>query len=514
MKNRIIYLLITSFALFSCGDFLEPKSKSEFVPKDVSSLNELLLGEAYPTNGISSLNTFLNVLDDDVACAPFQETEVGQDRNRWWAVYSWQPNMYELFKEAGLSPGNYNIYKSYYSLILGTNAVMDYIGDMNDEEGLTNLVTAQALTLRGFYYFTLVNLFGNPYYYNKDADGVPLKLTSGIENGNLERNTVSEVYNQILKDLLEAERLYKLAPQEDQWKQNYRTSLPMVQLLLSRVYLYMEDWQNAANYADKVINDYNFKLLDLNEVADKGSNGRATYMNYYTYDSPEIIWLYGNIYDVTYMARETGAAKQVIFKASDALVASYEEAEGDLRKTRYIIREKTLRYDGGQVVNIPQAFSKINVSSNYLPSGTTNFGRGLRLSEAYLNLSEATAMLYKEKGDNSALTRSLNAINTLRQFRFDRDSYKAENITDPEQLITFIRKERRRELCFEDHRWFDLRRWGMKEIKRIWYSGENSQDEYTLKENDPGFTLPLPPEAMEQNNALDQNPLAPAPRTN
>lgn len=514
MNNRIVYLLIFSFALFSCGDFLEPKSKSEFVPKDASSLNELLLGEAYPRYDTRPLNTFLNVLDDDVACAPYQELTTGQNRNSFWAPYTWQPRLYEYFKESSINASYYNIYKTFYTLILGSNAILDYIGDVNDEADVVNLVTAQALTLRGFYYFTLVNLYAPPYYYNKEALGVPLKLNSGIEDGDLKRSKVSEVYTQILKDLQEAERLYKLLPAEDQWKQDYRTSLPMVQLLLSRVYLYMEDWSNAANYADKVINDYNFQLLDLNEVSDTTSKGVPTYRNYYNYNSPEIIWLYGNIEDATYLVNKVGAEEHVLFKASDALMNSYEKTEGDLRKTRYIIREKEARNINGQSVYIPQAFSKINVSDKYIPKGTTNFARSFRLSEAYLNLSEATAMLYKTQSDNNALTRSLKALNTLRQNRFDRETYQQENITNADQLITFIQEERRRELCFEDHRWFDLRRWGMKEIKRIWYPDANSQVEYTLQENDPSFTLPFPQEAMDLNKRLEQNPLAPAPRSN
>ena len=59
MKQQIIFIFIISLILGGCGDFLEPKSKSEFVPKDANSMNELLLGEAYPRSDISGLNIFL-----------------------------------------------------------------------------------------------------------------------------------------------------------------------------------------------------------------------------------------------------------------------------------------------------------------------------------------------------------------------------------------------------------------------------------------------------------------------
>lgn len=104
----------------------------------------------------------------------------------------------------------------------------------------------------------------NPYNYNKKALGVPLKTTSAMEVKELPRNTVEEVYDLIMSDLNESERLYESLPEEMRYKRDYRTSLPMVQLLKSRVLLYMENWKEAAVYANKVIKDWNFSLLDLN----------------------------------------------------------------------------------------------------------------------------------------------------------------------------------------------------------------------------------------------------------
>ena len=518
MKQRIIYFIVSCLMLSSCSDFLEPKSKSEFVPKDVSSMNELLLGSAYPRFDSKGFNVFLNILDDDVACAPYQPTTSGQNRKVWQAAYTWQSNMFTIFEDEGLSPDNTNIYQTYYTKILGANAVLDYIDDLTDESDMRNLVTAQSYALRGYYYFTLVNIFGIPYNENKDALGVPLKLTSGIEDRTITRNTVKEVYDRVLEDLLEAERLYKLLPESDQWKNDYRTSLPMVQLLLSRVYLYMEEWQKSADYAQLVIANPNFKLLDLNSIATTNGDGERAYTNYHLYSSPEAIWLYGNTEDVTYFAGKYSGDDQTdpnthcYFRASDELMVSFKETAGDLREERYIVREKYPTYKDGETYYIPQAFGKIPVNDDYYIPEYNSFARSFRLSEAYLNLSEATAMLYKEKGDNNALTLSLQALNTLRKFRFE--NYTDEHISDANLLISFIQRERRRELCFEDHRWFDLRRWGMKSIQHVWIGDEDSSQTYTLQEKDPSYTIPLPKASLELNKSLEQNPLAPAPRKN
>ena len=121
MKRPIILTLIISFITFSCSDFLEPKSKSEFVPKDANSLNELLLGEAYPRYDVEKLNLFLYLLDDDVTAAPYQKPIEGCDPNLWLAAYTWQPKMYEQMEKAGLS--NADSYFTHYSLILGANAI-------------------------------------------------------------------------------------------------------------------------------------------------------------------------------------------------------------------------------------------------------------------------------------------------------------------------------------------------------------------------------------------------------
>ena len=69
---------------------------------------------------------------------------------------------------------------------------------------------------------------------------------------------------------------------------------------------------------------------------------------------------------------------------------------------------------------------------------------------------------------------------------------------------TFIKSERRKELCFEGQRWFDLRRYGMPQIIHRW-----GEQVYTLKQNDPSYTMPIPDAVLIKNKKLEQNPLAP-----
>lgn len=514
MKRNILILALLS--LFGCSDFLEPKSKSEFVPKDANSLNELLLGEAYPRRDFKGFFEFLALLDDDVDGAPYQKPITGQNLNKYVAAFTWQPDMYDKMKEAGLS--SCDIYFPYYNAILGTNAVLDYIDDIQDDDKeMENYVRAQAHALRGFYYFTLVNIFGHPYNSDPEALGVPLKLNSGVEEQDLKRASVGKVYEQILADLGEAERLYQALPESYQWKANYRTNLPMVQLLLSRVHLYMENWQEAARYADAIMQNSNFRLLDLNTIDTVDKYQNPQYMDYHSFEnSHETIWIYGNVWDFVTWVYDLGDDNRPFFKASDGLMKSFDELPGDLRRARYVVRSHfSCTNHRGEFELMPQAFGKIATGTDiyyYRPfHGTGTFGRSLRLSEAYLNYCEAKAMMYKE-GTAGALTDALQALNKLRKYRFAEDQYREQNISNADELIAFIRAERRRELCFEGHRWFDLRRWGMPAITHTWNSEESVSLTYTLQENDPSYTVPLPPEALDANGSLVQNPLGEAPR--
>ena len=514
IKNIFTITLFT-LALTGCEDFLEPNSKSEFIPQDANSLNELLLGEAYQRNDMSGFNIFLNLLDDDIEAAPYQVPNDGFNEDKYLGSFTWQPNMFEKMEMA--SSGHINMYEKYYELILGTNAVLDYLPGVTDTEDMINSVKAQAYALRGFYYFNLVNIFGQPYNSNPTALGVPLKLNSGIEESDeyLKRKTVAEIYNQILSDLLAADSIYNTLPKELQLKKKYRTSLPMVQLLLSRTYLYMENWKKAAKYAEMVIdNEFGIALKDLNDVPAKSGSTR-NYINYPIADNPESIWLYGSLEDMfgwTYYGanasnpNNNNKKMHAYFQASQDLIDSYDDF--DLRKTQYIIEAPLDSINSTDFMSM--AFGKINVGTEYyLPKNATGmFGRCLRLSEAYLNYAEAQTNIGGE-----GIAKAVTTLNTLREKRFDPEDFEAISIANKDELIKFIKAERRRELCFEGHRWFDLRRWGMPEIKHVWHHSEKESKVYTLKEKDLMYTVPLPDEALEENVQLVQNELITNERT-
>ena len=229
-----------------------------------------------------------------------------------------------------------------------------------------------------------------------------------------------------------------------------------------------------------------------------------------TYKCSETIWAYGNVEDLFEWVYEgtnsehpvTGKKIHAYFQASESLLDSY--LEWDLRLDRYIVRAPL---EDGNVM--PMAYGKVNIGTKYyLPlTATGTFGRSLRLSEAYLNYAEAMAML-GGSGDDEATA----ALNTLREKRFDPEDFEEVEFSSNAELVQFVREERRRELCFEGHRWFDLRRWGMPAITHTWHNSSSQSSSYTLQEGDLLYTVPIPDEALQSNASLIQNEL-PGKRT-
>lgn len=100
---------------------------------------------------------------------------------------------------------------------------------------------------------------------------------------------------------------------------------------------------------------------------------------------------------------------------------------------------------------------------------------------------------------------AVEALETLLKNRFVTGT-EIEITERGDALVERIRLERRLELCFEGHRWFDLRRYGMPSITRVWKNGDYVKS-YTLKEKDPFYTLPIPPSVLEENRQLVQTQL-------
>jgi hypothetical protein len=156
------------------------------------------------------------------------------------------------------SPVATSIWENSYLIIDVANTVLDNI-DVVDA-GEQDAIAAEAKFLRGITYFELVNYFGKPYSAGNVSSnpGVPLVLEPvyvyDSTKNKPSRASVADVYQQVIADLTDASN--NLPPDAD----NGRATSYAAEAFLSRVYLNMQDYANAATMANDVIQSGNYTL--------------------------------------------------------------------------------------------------------------------------------------------------------------------------------------------------------------------------------------------------------------
>lgn len=440
----------------ACSDFLEEKSQDEVLVRTTTHYRELFFGGM----GYSDIWHLLHVLGDEVQIKTSILGDASDNWNvlRYTGFYTWQPDMWE-----GENIALVTTYQVLYSQVMVMNAILDGIDNAEGSQEEKDIIKAEALGIRGFYYHVLVNLFGEPYNYNRKALGVPLKLTAGLIENGITRDNVEVVYNQIVKDLEESSRLFRMYPKQ---RGSYRMNGTTADILLSRVYLHMEEWEKSIIASTRAIETAE-GLTDYTKLAEGVKFVTASY------DNSEVEWLYGNRIDWS------GGP----FEPANTLWAAF--GDNDCRDELWLT---------GMYIN------KIE------PAVYKDPCLAVRISEAYLNRAEAHVL--STRADKKSV--ALEDLNYLRRHRIV--GYNDVNIEDEEQLLDEIREERRRELCFDGLRWFDLRRYGMPSISHDYKTRKNAPwVTYMLREKDPLYTLPIPRVILDNNIKMEQNASAKEP---
>ncbi len=133
-----------------------------------------------------------------------------------------------------------------YKIIYMANTVIEALDEANAED---RQIVGEAYFVRALIHHNLVTLFAMPYSYGTSNKGIPLR-TSSI-SGETKRNTVGEVYDQIVEDLKKAASLMSNEPR---LSGNYGYPTKDAALgLLSRVYLFMGNYTDCINTVDKMM---------------------------------------------------------------------------------------------------------------------------------------------------------------------------------------------------------------------------------------------------------------------
>lgn len=478
MKRNINLALCIVCILFSaCDDFLDIKPKGVLLPELFEDYRRLMANR----NMMTIDDSYTNYITDDIMLAD-QSVQFG----RYIQATPIQRNLYSFVSGPILSKGETdsfweNAYKRMYTL----NTIINNVENCPDgtSEQKEELVATAKFT-RAYEYLTLVNAYANHYdasTANTDL-GVPVVLSEDISKG-YKRNSVAEVYRQILKDMEESESglpekaVSSFYPCKKSWN-----------ALMTRIYLYMGDYENSKTYASKVISDEP-QLLNLTDFKIDYSKGPTDRLvNVITGES------YPNIDEENPESILTKNGNMINFSrasyVSDDYLAMMDSdlPEGgiDQRRAFFLSTDTFKLYN--QVYEFPGKTMWVAYCS---------FNAGLNYSETMLTLAECHARL----GDGEA------AYKLLDQFRNYRIlNNKPLPRVSAQDALRIALDERRREFTTRGSiRLVDLKRLN-REIafrKDIIHSVPD-EGTWTLPANDPRYILPLPPKVLSENPSIPQ----------
>lgn len=478
-----VLLLFILPTIPSCKKFLSSYSQNQVFSKTANDLEELLLGQGYPA---SPPSFWIHTLDDDIDGNPTTVNSQGSPLYSFQGYHFWQPAPH-LNSEGKDVYDDY--YMSLYKWISSLNTILyDAPGMLTQGEPADQLqkISGESRFLRALYYFMLVNIYGQPYNAATAGTdyGVPLKTDPAIQDKFFSRASVKQVYDQIVSDLLQSEKELENYNEAS----NIRVNQAVVQAFLSRVYLYMSEYENAILYSNKVIGKNKYRVIDLNATV------QGTFLNK---NSTETIFCkpLNNINSqlVARMQSSNFTSFGDNYKVSSDLRSSY--AANDLRPAAFFQQSTS-----GEVMN-RKAGSIPNLQEEYI----------LRLPEILLNKAEALAALGRNQ-------EAADALEILRKNRYQSGQTTPISETGA-ALMNLIRTERRKELCFECQRWFDLRRIAVnaqypftKSIRHTAYGFNNGgryvSGYYELKpypQDKVAYVIPVPKIEIDFNQGAIRN---------
>lgn len=159
---------------------------------------------------------FIHFLGDELDEYPesYNSNSMGYDgKERVFGYYTWQARSSQNDTYTGYNTSTESeCWTNLYKMINVANNVIYSAKDLSDrtedERRGKEKVDGEARFLRAYYYFQLVNLYGNAYDPATAATdpGVPIKTSAEVEDKVFQRNTVQEVYDLILSDLETADK--------------------------------------------------------------------------------------------------------------------------------------------------------------------------------------------------------------------------------------------------------------------------------------------------------------------
>ena len=366
-----------------------------------------------------------------------------------------------------------------YQAINRANTVIARVPGIPMDETLKTRYVAEAKFMRGFYYFTLVRLFG----------GVPLQVaeTTSLNNLTASRASVEDVYKQVVQDFTDAETVL---PNTYAGIDRGRATKGAAKAFLAKVYLTRQEWAKASAKAKEVIDLGVYDLwANFNEaflLANK--NGKEAVF--------EMQALGGGVNEGSLMQ---GYMRPNFDRVNGIPGFGDDPATENLYRT-YLPTDKrrdvTIRlYSATTTPAAPASVVFPGYVYKYLDPTATGNNEG---SNNYPIIRYADVLLMYAEALNEQAAGNADAYTVVNRLRRRAGLPDLTGLTQA-QFRDAVLLERRLELAFEGHRWYDLVR-----TKRLISAIKAQNPAINVQERH--YLLPIPQTERDVNPALEQNP--------
>lgn len=362
-------------------------------------------------------------------------------------------------------------WQSFYRVLDRANRILGVIDNVPyspQEEVWLHQLKGELLALRAFCHFELLRHYAVDYH--SDSPGIPVMTASYI--GKPARDKVQKVFEQMNEDLALAKQNIPVSSNDPD-----RVTRIAVSAMQARAALYQRNWDAAITAATEVINAV--PLATAAQFPDIWTDKSTA----------DVIWkLKRDPQDGRLGEFYRNNIGRVTFAPSFKLLAAMDAAS-DVRFGAYVRdlspggatrRWTVIKYAGGQP-------SLANLADIKL----------FRVSEMYLIRAEA----YAEKGE---LQKGADDLNGLRAMRIS--NYTMQTFANTTVLNNAVQEERFKELAFEGHRYYDLRRRKQNIVRLPEDVIQVPLQPTTLTPNDRAYYLPIPLAEIQANKNMAQHP--------
>ncbi|MCC6413272.1 MAG: RagB/SusD family nutrient uptake outer membrane protein [Saprospiraceae bacterium] len=486
MKNILFYSLAAGFlfSLASCEKYLDLEPVSQGIAVENAAGDsiyfksagevEAALAGAYSDfkNEYYQLDYFVN------GDAQSDDAYAGADN----------PSNFQI-DDYKLDATNSNVSRDWaylYSTIGKCNTVINNTREVTDpalSEGRKDEIIAEAKFIRAFMYFQLVQLWGD----------VPLQLTevTSISADNLEaiypilfpaRSTTAEVYAQIIKDLEEA-----LPDVRTTATHKGFATKGAVNAVLAKVFATQEphDWTRVNQYCDAVIGGGYSLLPTYDELWNNSVENSSEAIFEINYN--------GGVTDGNWGTKMWRGLDWKKFNIpSNDLLKAFDAENDDIRKNASVIFQ-----------DVSGKWSDAHWPQTNYPfvNKWRTFTEGSNQNYIFIRLADILLLKAEALNELNDVTGAAGLVDQIRT----RVSLPNTTATTQADMRLAIEKERRLELAFEGHRWFDLKRTGRAiEVVNNAVGPNNENLGYNLTPN--RMFWPIPQAELDKNTKLTQNP--------